>query len=171
MISLTCARLWRARAELSRLQLKDRFVSGAVPSAPEDSRMADVRTKRTGEYNAQIVTLMADAASMRDHIAALEARIVRLESAAASARKATSVAAPPRPAPAPPPMPPAAPSPAPAPSAERSSKRPPAPVGPPPLPKMMPAIPKPVSRRSVVDISEIAELVESIPPPPPRSRR
>jgi len=106
--------------------------------------MADVRSKRTGEYNAQIVTLMADAASMREHIAALEARIVRLESAAASARKATSVAAPPRPAP---------------------------PVGPPPLPKIKPAIPKPVSRRSVVDISEIAELVESIPPPPPRSRR
>ena len=86
---------------------------------------------------------------MRQQIEALEARIARLEAASASAASV-----------------PAAPV---APVAARPSKRPPA-HGPPPLP-IVTSIPRPSSRRSVVDISEIAELVESIPPPPPRSRK
>jgi len=121
--------------------------------------MADTRSRKTGEHNAQLLRLMADAVAMRAQIAALEERVLRLEAELAAGR------------------------------ATRGSKRPPA--GPPPLPKgmpsTMPAMPRmpsipaapaggPVSaraggRRSVVDISEIAELVESIPPPVPRPRK
>jgi hypothetical protein len=43
------------------------------------------------------------------------------------------------------------------------------PKRPPPLPTTVSMPPKTSARKSVVDISEIAELVESIPPPPPRS--
>jgi hypothetical protein len=128
--------------------------------------MADPRSRRTGEHNPQIVRLMADAAAMREQIDALEARIFRLEAAVAAGRK--TAATPPSPSPAS--IPPAATPP---------SKRPAA--GPPPLPKVFPTIPtmpaamnKAGGRRSVVDISEIAELVESIPPPapgPPRPRK
>jgi hypothetical protein len=119
--------------------------------------MADARSRKTGEHNAQLVRLIADAVAMRAQIAALEERVGRLEAEVASARAA------------------------------RPSKRPPA--GPPPLPKGMPStmpampkmpsipagpssgMPKAGGRRSVVDISEIAELVESIPPPIPRPRK
>ncbi len=87
----------------------------------------------------QITKLIADAAAMREHIATLEARIVRLEAQLAGP-SASAAAPPPRP-----------------------SKRS-APFGPPPLPKVG-------GKRSVVDISEIAELVESIPPPPLRPRK
>ena len=133
-------------------------------------RMADPRSRRTGEHNPQIVRLMADAAAMREQIDALEARILRLEAEVAAGRK--SAATPPSPSPprASPSMPPAS---------NRPSKRPPA--GPPPLPKALPTIPampaamsRGGGRRSIVDISEIAELVESIPPPapgPPRPRK
>jgi hypothetical protein len=125
--------------------------------------MADSRSRKTGEHNAQLVGLMADAVAMRAQIAALEERVARLEAEAAATR-----------------------------GSARASKRPPA--GPPPLPPppkafsgAMPAFPrtpsipsalpgpsagsKPGARRSVVDISEIAELVESIPPPIPRPKK
>ncbi len=115
-------------------------------------RMADPpRSRKTGEHNPQIVRLIADAAAMREQIAALEERVLRLEAEVAAGRA-------------------------------RASKRPP--PGPPPLPKTMPALPTmpPISgmaagmttkattrggRKSIVDISEIAELVDSIPPPAP----
>ncbi|MDB4937045.1 MAG: hypothetical protein JWP87_4017 [Labilithrix sp.] len=112
--------------------------------------MADPRTRKTGEHNANLVKLIADGVAMRERIEALEARVARLEAELAARPSAT--------------------------------KRP-APVGPPPLPKMpsvaprpssgasMPALPKSSGRRSVVDISEIAELVDSIPPPAPRPRK
>ena len=120
--------------------------------------MADSRSRKTGEHNAQLVRLMADAVAMRAQIAALEERVLRLEAEVAAGRVT-------------------------------GSKRPPA--GPPPLPKglpqamppmpKMPAVPAAPSggpssaraggRRSIVDISEIAELVESIPPPVPRPRK
>lgn len=122
--------------------------------------MADPRNRRTGEHNPQIIKLMADAATMREQMAALEARIVRLEAEVASARntaKATGASVAPTSAP---PVPP------------RASKRP---LGPPPLPKIsgsMPSVtPKSGGRRSIVDISEIAELVESVPPPASRPRK
>ena len=119
--------------------------------------MADPRSRRTGEHNAQIVKLMADAAEMRDRIDMLEGRVVRLEEELSSARKSTksvSIAA--------------------APAAPRPTTKRPSTGGPPPLPQMHPAMPPPSKsggRKSIVDISEIAELVESIPPPAPRSRR
>src|SRR5690349_108539 len=121
--------------------------------------MAEPRSRRTGEHNQEIIKLLADAVTMRQRLDALENRVLKLEAELTAARKAsvrppTSGAAPPRPA----------------------SKRPP---GPPPLPPLdgaggmsprMPPIPKSSGRRSVVDISEIAELVDSVPPPGPRSK-
>jgi len=94
--------------------------------------MAEPRSRRTGEHNAEIVKLLADAAQMRARLAALETRVEKLEKELASARKA-------------------------APNAPK------APVVPPPLPKS-------TGRKSVVDISEIAELVDSLPPPTQPSR-
>lgn len=130
--------------------------------------MADGRTRRTGEYNAQIIKLTADAATMREHMDALEARVLRLEAELGARRSAGA------------PVAGAAAAVAPAPAPARPSKRP-APVGPPPLPQMPPVPVQKVAqqlnataragRRSIVDISEIAELVESIPPPPPRPRK
>jgi hypothetical protein len=130
--------------------------------------MADPRSRRTGEHNPQLIRLIADAAAMREHIDALEARVQRLEAELAAGRKSPAATSP-------------ATSPAP-PAVARPSKRPVA--GPPPLPKMLPTMPaipampasmsKAGGRRSIVDISEIAELVESIPPPapgPPRPRK
>ena len=116
--------------------------------------MAEPRSKRTGEHNAEIVKLLTDAASMRERMQALEARVLRLEAELASAKNSA--------------RPPAPTSIAPRPSTKR-----PAGGGPPPLPSpsMMPVIPKQSGRRSVVDISEIAELVESMPPPAPRSKK
>jgi hypothetical protein len=128
--------------------------------------MADPRSRRTGEHNPQIIKLMADAAAMREQIDALEARILRLEAEVATARNAALKAAvesaarvPPRPASV-------------APAPVRPTKRP---VGPPPLPKItgsMPSVaPRTGGRRSIVDISEIAELVESGPPPSLRPKK
>ena len=51
-------------------------------------------------------------------------------------------------------------------AAARPSKRPP----PLPRPSVTSAAAKSGGRRSVVDISELAELVESIPPPIPRAK-
>jgi hypothetical protein len=117
--------------------------------------MADPRSRKTGEHNPTIIKLLSDAVAMREKLEALEARVLRLEAELAT----------------------------------RSSKRP-GPAGPPPLPKTspsivpktagttagttgtsMPALPKTGGRRSIVDISEIAELVESMPPPAPRSKK
>ena len=91
-----------------------------------------------------LAKLMADGAAMREQIDRLEARVARLEAELAPTR--------------------ASPGPSPSPT-KRSAAH-----GPPPLPRMspsVPAVPKSVGRRSVVDVSEIAELVESRPPPPP----
>ena len=126
--------------------------------------MADARARRTGEHNPQIISLMADAAAMREQMAALEGRVLRLESELAAARANAGRAT--------------------MPLAPRPTTKRPAPLveahrGPPPLPPTvitaaMPSMPpsrRSAGRRSIVDISEIAELVESIPPPPPRSKR
>ena len=103
--------------------------------------MAEPRSRRTGEHNAEIVKLLADAAQMRTRLAALESRVEKLEKELASARKGTVAGAR-------------------------------APVVPPPLPRMSaaPPLPKSTGRKSVVDISEIAELVDSLPPPTQPSR-
>ena len=112
--------------------------------------MADPRSRRTGEYNAQIIKLLADAVAMRERIDALEGRVMRLEAELSVTRK----------------------SPVPRPAGRR-----PASGGPPPLPPtgstgpVMAPLSKPGGRKSIVDISEIAELVDSIPPPLPRSKR
>lgn len=116
--------------------------------------MADPRSRRTGEHNAQVVKLMEEAAAMKERLDTLEGRVLRLEAELSSSRKSLK--------------PPAAGAGAPRPGSKRPG------AGPPPLPAMtpaMPALPKAGGRKSIVDISEIAELVESIPPPPPRSRR
>lgn len=123
--------------------------------------MVEPKSRKTGEHtNALILKLMADAAAMREHVDALEGRILRLEAELAALRKSSTGAQsmkPPRVS-----MPPA--------DAPRTSKRP---VGPPPLPRItgsMGAV-KQGGRRSVVDISDIAELVESMPPPAPRPKK
>lgn len=122
--------------------------------------MADARARRTGEHNPQIISLIADAAAMREQMAALEGRVLRLESELAAARANADRAT--------------------MPLAPRPTTKRPAPLveahrGPPPLPPTvitaMPPSRRSAGRRSIVDISEIAELVESIPPPPPRSKR
>lgn len=109
--------------------------------------MADLRSRKTGDHNPQIVKLMMEAAAMREQIDGLEARVLRLEAEIASTRAKPAVA--------------------------RPASRRPAAMGPPPLPKMMPSMPPKAvgGRRSVVDISEIAELVESVPPPAPSRPR
>ncbi len=118
--------------------------------------MADARSRRTGEHSPQLIKLTLDLAAMREQIDALEGRVLRLESELATAR-ANAASAPA------------------APAVPRPTSRRPAPLGPPPLPVMkaaMPSIPaRRVGRRSIVDISEIAELVESIPPPPRTPRK
>jgi hypothetical protein len=119
--------------------------------------MADPRSRRTGEHDPQITKLIADGIAMREQLDSLEARILRLEAEVANARAAASKAA-------------QRPSVAPAPA--RPSKR--VPMAPPPLPKItgsMPSVlPRTSGKKNVVDISEIAELLESVPPPP-RSRK
>jgi hypothetical protein len=122
--------------------------------------MADARSRRTGEHDPQLIALMADAASMREAMDALAGRVLRLEAELAALRAgqarpaaAAGVTVPPRP----------------------TSKRP-APLGPPPLPADVAARPssqprKAAGARNVVDISEIAELVDSVPPPPRAPRR
>ena len=129
----------------------------------------DPRSRRTGEHNAQVIKLMADAVVMREQIDALEGRLLRLESELAAMRASIAKLT----------------APVAVSIAPRASKRP-APLGPPPLPpgtaarpSMQPRRPGaggasgPASggRRSIVDISETAELLESIPPPPRAPRK
>jgi len=120
--------------------------------------MAESKSRKTAEHNLLIVKLTTDGAAMREQIDALEARILRLEAEVATLRKAQAPA--PRAS-----VPPVA--------APRASKRP-GPLGPPPLPRItgsMAAV-QPARRRSMsIDISDIAELVESMPPPGPRSKK
>lgn len=125
--------------------------------------MVEPKSRKTGEHNALIVKLMADGAAMREQIDALEARMLRLEAQVATMR--ASAAAAPKAAARAASLPPEAPRPSP-------SKRPGA-AGPPPLPRLTGsmAAAKPGGRRSFVDISDIAELVESMPPPAPRSKK
>jgi hypothetical protein len=123
--------------------------------------MAEPRGRKSGEDNVPMAKLIADGAAMREQIDALEARMLRLEAEVATMRKSAAAAQKaPRVS-----IPPAA-------NAPRPSKRP-GPLGPPPLPRLtgsMGAVKG--GRRSFVDISDIAELVESMPPPPgPRSKK
>lgn len=127
--------------------------------------MSDVRSRRTGEHNAQLIKVMVDAAAMREQVDALEGRVLRLESELAALRASVGKMAAP-----------VAVSIAPRPTSKR-----PAAMGPPPLPAVTEARPslqprKPGGagaggRRSIVDISETAELLESIPPPPRAPRK
>jgi len=122
--------------------------------------MSDVRARRNGEQSPPLVKVMAEASAMREQIDALEGRVLRLESELTALRaelaKLTAASA----------------------TAPRSSKRP-GPAGPPPLPAtpevrtagVSLAPRKTHSRRSIVDISETAELLESIPPPPRAPRK
>jgi hypothetical protein len=131
-------------------------------------------SRKTGEHNADTVKMMADAVAMRERIAALEARVLRLESeltavlALVGGGAAVSVTA--RPSKGPPAIP------RPAHAAKRG--------GPPPLPgggaaplpggSAPPArslAPRAGAKRGDIDISELAELVESIPPPPRAPRK
>jgi hypothetical protein len=105
--------------------------------------MADARSRRPGDQNSQLTKVLADAAAMREQIDALEGRVLRLESELAAVRATV---------------------------AKRAA------VMPPPLPAITVTRPslqprKSGGRRSIVDISEIAELVESIPPPPRAPRK
>ena len=113
--------------------------------------MAEPRSRRTGEHNAQIVKLQVEAAQMRAQLVALEARVERLEAELKAARKGTGAGAG---------------------GGTPGAKV----VVPPPLPPTvrhsMPSLPKSTGRKSVVDISEIAELViDSTPPATTRSPR
>jgi hypothetical protein len=123
------------------------------------------KSRKTGEHNGLLVKLMADGAAMREQIDALEARILRLEAQVATMRAgaAPAVAVPGKTAPrlsAPPP------------DAPRPNKRPGG-LGPPPLPRLtgsMGAV-KPGRKSMSIDVSDIAELVDSMPPPAPRSKK
>jgi hypothetical protein len=119
--------------------------------------MAEPKGRKTGEHNGNIVKLMADGIAMREQLDALEARILRLEAelatlrkSAAAAEKGPRISLPPTEAP-------------------RPGKR--GGLGPPPLPRITGSMPAVGGRRSFVDISDIAELVESLPPPPPRPKK
>jgi hypothetical protein len=107
--------------------------------------MAEPRSRRTGEFNQELVKIRLEAMAMRETIAQLEARVAHLESELSTLRGARPSAGP----------------------GPRSSKKPP------PLPAIpnMPPLPRQSSRKSIVDISEIAELIESVPPGPPRPRK
>lgn len=128
--------------------------------------MADPRSRRTGEHNAEVIKLTTDAVAMRERMDALEGRVLRLEAELSTLRASLAKMAAP-----------VAVSIAPRPT----SKRPGA-LGPPPLPGSAPARPslqprKSIpggaggGRRSFVDISDTAELIESIPPPPRAPRK
>ena len=122
--------------------------------------MSDVRARRTGEQSPPLVKMMAETTEMRAQIDALEGRVLRLEAELATMRASLAKLT------------------APATTAPRPSKRPGAGV-PPPLPPMTEILAGSVStaprkagsRRSIVDISETAELIESIPPPPRAPRK
>ena len=119
--------------------------------------MAEPKTRKTGEHNGNIVKLMADGLAMREQLDALEARILRLEAELATMRKnAAAAEKAPRAS-----LPPAEPP--------RPGKR--GASGPPPLPRLTGSMSAVGGRRSFVDISDIAELVESMPPPAPRSKK
>jgi hypothetical protein len=107
--------------------------------------MAEPRSRRSEEHNQDLTKLLADSAMMRQRLEALEKRVIKLEAELAAARKSPT----PRPSKRPPPLPLVD-----------------VPVG---LPARMPPIPKSSGPKGVVDISEIAELVDSVPPP--RSRK
>jgi hypothetical protein len=115
---------------------------------PGGSRMAEPRSRKTSEHDAQLIRLVADAVAMRAQMAALEQRVQRLEAELAASRAGTSGSK--RPPAGPPPLPKMPPVPH-APAGAVTSVR--------------------GSRKSVVDISEIAELVDSVPPPPLRPRK
>jgi hypothetical protein len=122
-------------------------------------------SRKTGEHNADTVKLIADAVAMREQIASLEGRVLRLESelAAVLALVSAGAAVAVRPSKAPPGIP------RPAHAAKRG--------GPPPLPGVGAAAagrsiaPRAGAKRGDIDISELAELVESIPPPPRAPRK
>ena len=122
--------------------------------------MVEPKSRKTGEHNGNIIKLMADAVAMRAQIDGLEARILRLEAELATLRNTadTSTKAPPRAS-----LPVSADS-------LRPGKRGGA-GGPPPLPRITGSMGAVGGRRSFVDISDIAELVESMPPPAPRSKK
>ena len=109
------------------------------------------------------IDMVVDTKAMRDRIAALEARVSRLESelAAVLAQLPPSASAAGRASKGPPAVP----------RVGLGSKRPP--LGPPPLPSGKSVVPRAVSRKTStdIDISEIAELVDSVPPPPRAPRK
>jgi hypothetical protein len=104
---------------------------------------------------------------MRDQIASLEGRVLRLESELAAVLALVSAGAAVRPSMRPSKAPAATPRPA------HAAKR----GGPPPLPGVGASAPgrsiapRAGAKRGDIDISELAELVESIPPPPRAPRR
>ena len=110
--------------------------------------MAEPKSRKTGEHNLLVMKLTAEGVAMREQIDGLEARMLRLEAEVATMRKNVAVA-------------------------PRASKRPGA--GPPPLPRLTGSMGAVAPARKVsmssIDVSEIAELVESLPPPVPRSKR
>ena len=118
--------------------------------------MSDVRARRTGEGSPPLIKVMADATAMREQIDALEGRVLRLEAELSSLRALLAQLGAPAPAPT-----------------KITTRRPAA--GPPPLPEIREGraslSPRKASRRSIVDVSETAELLESIPPPPRAPRR
>lgn len=118
--------------------------------------MPEPKSRKTGEHNGTLIKLTADGVAMREQLAVLEARILRLEAELATMRKnAAAAVKTPRPSFAPP-------------EAPRPGK---ISAGPPPLPRPTGSRSAVAPRRSFVDISDIAELVESTPPPAPRSRK
>lgn len=117
--------------------------------------MPEPKSRKTGEHNGTLIKLTADGVAMREQLAVLEARILRLEAELATMRNNAAAVKTPR----------ASLFPAGAPRPEKTS------AGPPPLPRPTGSRSAVAPRRSFVDISDIAELVESTPPPAPRSRK
>jgi hypothetical protein len=120
--------------------------------------MADARKGRTGELNADLVKLAGENSALRERVATLEGRVLRLESELTLVLEQLGVRIGGRASKGPP-------------ATRGQSKRPP--VGPPPLPPTgsKSILPKGSGRKSMIDISEIAELVESLPPPPRTPRK
>ena len=120
---------------------------------------------RTGDHS-DMVRLANEASALREQVGTLEERIQRIETELALVLEHVGVRLTIRPSKLPPGV--------------RTSKRPPR-VGPPPLPpieggarskSIAPKSIAPKGRKSqTIDISEIAELVESLPPPPRAPRR
>jgi hypothetical protein len=121
--------------------------------------------RKTDEFNKDVIELRMELAKMRATVTALEERVSILERDLVAARGAKAAPAAPTSMPGGIPRPGAA-------ALKKSSK------GPPPIPGMpatMPALPKTMSKhpgkRSYIDISDVAELVDSVPPPPTRGSR